>query len=183
MTVATESQQLETDATCILNSGCVASGLLRRIACHTVRQTELLRCKLEMTTQLIMHVGSEAVVISGRQPHVFIEVETQPAALQVRKTRRRPCGKTLDQDPVERLHGPAGGKPERFETLLLQSRVEVIDDMVNDRLHQRDRFRAALDGNSGQELRHAVTAAFNPSRLAPEGCRMPLMGHRPTDRA
>ena len=91
MTVAAEPQQLKTDTPCLLNSGCVASSLLSGIVGAAVRQTQLWGGKLEMATQLSVHVESEAVLISRRQPHIFIQIETQPAALQLRESRRRPC--------------------------------------------------------------------------------------------
>jgi hypothetical protein len=80
MTVAPEAQELKTDPSSILQSGSIAVGLIGRIFGCSVRQTQLAGGEIEMAPEMIMHIGSEAMAVTSGQPHIFIEIETQPAA-------------------------------------------------------------------------------------------------------
>ena len=110
-----------------------------------------------MTTEQLVHVGSEAAWIIGAKPDIFVKVETDPATPQLLKTRRRPLAETLNKRCIEGLHGASGGHAERFQTVLIHRCDQMADEVINDRLHQCGRFSSALNRNREGELEHAVS--------------------------
>ena len=88
-------------------------GLRPWIGCEAVGESHPLGVEPQRQHQLLLHAGGEGAAIAAAEPHVLIEVETEPALPQALALGNGQQGQLAGQGVIDRLHRAAGGQTER----------------------------------------------------------------------
>ena len=164
MTVAPQTQQLQTDPAGSLQGRAVALGLRLSILRLAIGQLQRCRWEPQRTAQMQLHETAITARVSGGEPQVFIQIEAAPSGSQGGQVDRIPGAEPFSKSGVEGFHRPAGGQPQGLASgIRHQSLAELVLQMGRQSLDQGS-FRRPLFQPVGETLH--VPCRLNLSRVA-----------------